>query len=112
MTDVSRGLLAIRAYSPYGGVIWQQRWREETVGALSRKVGTIVKELEAVVPTIVERREEARKQAELEHLGWEAECRERERLERERRYEAAVKESREQLRSIVNACRFKRFNQS
>jgi hypothetical protein len=55
---------------------WEQRWREGEVGGLSRKIGTIVRELESVVPTIVKHREEAERQAEIERRRWEAECRE------------------------------------
>jgi hypothetical protein len=97
------GRLAVRAYSPYGGVSWEQRWLEEKVGGLSRKIATIVRELESVVPTIVQRREEAQRQAEIERQRWEAECREQERREQERRRAQAVKESPEQLFAIVDA---------
>jgi len=70
---------------------------------LSRKIPTIVRELEAIVPTIVLRRQEAQRQAEIERQRWEAECRERERREQERRCAQAVKESREHLLAIVEA---------
>jgi hypothetical protein len=95
--------LAVRAYSPYGRVPWEKRWLEDKVGGLSRKIGTIVRELESIVPTIVQRREEAQRQAEIERQRWEAECRERDRREQERRRAQAVKESREQLFAIVDA---------
>ncbi|MBE3065355.1 MAG: hypothetical protein IMZ69_10110 [Spirochaetes bacterium] len=97
------GRLAVRAYSPYGPVSWEERWLEDKVGGLSGKIGTVVRELESVVATIVQRREEAQRQAEIERQRWEAECRERERREQERRRAQAVKESREQLFAIVDA---------
>jgi hypothetical protein len=97
------GRLAVRAYSPYGGVLWEQRWVEDKVGGLSRKIPTIVRELESIVPTIVQRRDEADRQAAIERQRWEAERREEERRERERRRVEAVRESREQLLAIVKA---------
>ena len=97
------GRLAVRAYSPYGRVSWEERWLEDKVGGLSGKIATVVRELESVVATIVQRREEAQRQAEIERQRWEAECRERERREQDRRRAQAVKESREQLLAIVDA---------
>ncbi len=97
------GRLAVRAYSPYGGVSWEQRWLEDKVGGLSRKITTIVRDLEAIVPTIAERRAEEERKAEIERERWEAECRERERREQERRRVEAIKESREELFAIVKA---------
>ncbi len=60
------GRLAICAYSPYLRVNWGKTWQEKNVGELSQKLKSIVKEIEAAVPTIVQRREEAQKQAELD----------------------------------------------
>lgn len=91
------GRLALRAYSPYGRIDWKQEWHEKTVGDLSKRAKAIVKELEAIVPEIGKRHEEAQKQAAIERARWEAECRERERQERERRRAQALKESREEL---------------
>src|SRR5215831_9816814 len=68
----------------------------------------IVKALEAAVPTIVSLREEAQKQAEIEHQRWEAQWREYEKQEQERRRTQALKESREQLIAIVEAWSFAR----
>jgi hypothetical protein len=97
------GRLAVRAYSPYGSVSWEERWLEDKVGGLSRKITTIVRDLESVVPTIAERRAEEERKAEIERERWEAECRERERREQERRRVEAIKESREELFAIVKA---------
>ena len=97
------GRLVVRAYSPYGRVSWEERWLEDKVGGLSRKITTIVRDLESIVPTIVQRQEEAQRQAEIERQHWEAECHERERREQERRRVEAIKESREELFAIVKA---------
>jgi hypothetical protein len=107
------GRLAVRAYSPYGRVSWEERWLEDKVGGLSRKITAIVRDLESIVPTIVQRRQEADRQAEIERQRWEVERREEERRERERRRAQAVRESREQLFAIVKgwalADRIERF---
>ena len=97
------GRLALRAYSPYGRVEWQQIWAEKNVGELQKKGVDIAKELEVIAPTIVTRREEAKKQAEIEHQRWLAECHERERQERERRRAEAREASRKDLLDIVDA---------
>jgi hypothetical protein len=89
-------------------VDWQQTWQEKSVGEITHKLKTIVKELEAMVPTIIQRREEAQKQAEIEHQRWEAQHREWERQEKERRRAEALKASREQLVTIVEAWSFAR----
>ncbi len=95
------GRLGLRVYSPYGRVPWEKTWAESHEGGLSHKLSTIVKELEAEAPTIERRCDEAQKQAEIEHQRWLAECRERERREMERRRAEALKDSRDQLLSIV-----------
>jgi hypothetical protein len=64
--------------------------------------------LEAAVPTIVSLRDEAQKQAEIEHQRWEAEWREYKKQEEERRRTEALKASREQLIAIVQAWSFAR----
>ena len=79
------GYLAVRAYSPHGRVTWEQRWTEATAGALMRKVTTVVKEVEAIAPSLVERREEAEKEAAIERERREAQWREHERQEQARR---------------------------
>jgi hypothetical protein len=96
------GRLGLRAYSPYGRVHWERQWTEPKVGALARKLITIVKELESEAPNIAKRYEEARRQAEIEHQRWLAECRERERREREQRRAAAMKASRDQLLALID----------
>jgi hypothetical protein len=72
--------LAIRAYCPYHGVDWENRWCENNVSEISQQFKTIVKALEAAVPTVVTLREEARKKAEAERERWEAQWREHEKI--------------------------------
>jgi hypothetical protein len=102
------GRLAVRAYCPYSRVNWEKRWCERENGELSQQFKTIVKALEAAVPTIVSLRQEAQKQAELEHQRWEAQWREYEKQQEERRRTQTLKESREQLIAILQAWSFAR----
>jgi hypothetical protein len=96
------GCLAVRAYSPHGRVTWEQRWKEATRGALRRRVTTIVKEVEAIVPLLDQRRGEAEKEAAIERDRREAQWREHERQEQVRRRAEARKASRQQLLEIVD----------
>jgi hypothetical protein len=102
------GRLAVRAYCPYSRVNWEKRWCERENGELSQQFKTIVKTLEAAVPTIVNLRKEAQKQAEIEHRRREAQWREYEKREEERRRTEALKVSREELIAIVQAWSFAR----
>jgi hypothetical protein len=95
------GRLGIRAYSPYGRVSWEKTWVEFQVGGLSHILNTIVQDVEAEAPALATRCDEARKQAEIEHQQWQAECREREREEQEQRRAEALSDSRKQLLAIV-----------
>jgi hypothetical protein len=97
------GRLALRAYCPTGWVKWEQHWREVKQGQLASKRNTIIRELTAAVPDIVQKTTEAKQQAEIEHQRWEAARRERERQEQERRRADALQESEQQLLSIVEA---------
>jgi hypothetical protein len=97
------GLLALRVYSPYSRVSWEERWRESHVGDLKKKIAAIVRTCREAVPVIQERREVARKQAEEEHQRWEEQRREYERKERERRRIEALNESRQELAEIIDA---------
>jgi hypothetical protein len=95
------GRLGIRAYSPYGRVPWEKTWVESQLGGLSHTLNTIVQDIEAEAPALAKRCDEARKQAEIEHQQWLAECREREREEQEQRRAEALRNSRKQLLAIV-----------
>ena len=97
------GCLGLRAYWACGYVEWQQHWRETKTGELARRFKTITKELEDVIPELLQKSDDAKKKAEIEHQRWEAERRERRRQERERRRAEAYKESRQQLLNIVDA---------
>jgi hypothetical protein len=106
------GRLAIRAYCPYHRVDWEKRWCEKNVGEISQQFKMIVKALEAALPTVVTLREEARQKAEAERERWEAQWREHEKPEQERRRVEALKQSREQLIAIVRGWSFARSFES
>lgn len=76
-------------------------WRESEPGQLPSRFRTIRRELKAAVPVILERVEEASRQAEIERRRWEAELRERDRRDRADRRARAQEESREHLLNLV-----------
>jgi hypothetical protein len=106
------GRLEVRPYCPYGRVNWEKRWCENKIGEISQQSKAIVKALEAAVPTIVSLREQAQKQAEIERQRREAQWREYEKQQEERRRTQALKESREQLIAIVQDWSFVRSFES
>jgi hypothetical protein len=71
-------------------VSWEKRWCEKKIGEISQQFKTIVKALEAAVPTVVTLREEADKKAKAERERWEAEWREYKKREEERRRAEAL----------------------
>jgi hypothetical protein len=106
------GRLAIRDYCPYGRVDWEKRWIENSKGEISGQFKTIIKTVADAVPTITTLREEARKQAEIEHERWQAQWKEYEKRDAERRRAEALKQSREQLIAIVQDWSFVRSFES
>jgi len=85
---------------------------EKDVGEISQQSNTIVKALEAAVPTVVTLREQADKKAKAERERWEAQWREYEKEREERRRTEALKQSREQLIAIVQNWSFVRSFES
>jgi hypothetical protein len=99
--DVPSGRLALRACAVDWRAKWEMHWRESEPGQLPSKFRTIRRELKAAVRVILERVEEANRQAEIERRRWEAELRERDRRDRADRRVRALEESREQLLNLV-----------
>ena len=111
------GRLGLRVSSAHARVPWEKQWRESKPGELATKVNDVVRTLAREAPGLAERVAEAERQAELErrrweeqHRRWEAEERERRRLqdaaERERRRLQAIKDSRDQLLAAIESFRF------
>lgn len=100
--DLPSGRLALRACASDWRAKWEMHWREDKPGQLSSKLFSIRRELEAAIPVIRERIEEAKKEAEIQRQRWEAERRELRRRERAERRAAAIKDSRAQLLNIID----------
>lgn len=95
--------MRVVAYSPYWRVDWSQSWQETKQSTLTGQIASIVRAIEAAAPQLVERIEEAEKQAELERQRWEAE-REQHRLEEQHRLRReAAEQSRAQLEKVITA---------
>jgi hypothetical protein len=100
--DLPTGRLCLQAYSPYARAKWKKQWRETTATrSLDAQIKGIVKELEEASVEIARLVEEGRRQAEIEHQKWEAQLREWEREEEEQRAAEALKNSKEDLHSII-----------
>jgi hypothetical protein len=101
--DLACGRMRVVAYSPYRRVDWFQSWQETKHSGLTGQIASIVRSIEAAAPQLVERIEEAEKQAELERRRWEAE-REQNRLEEQQRLrQKATDESNAQLEKVIAA---------
>jgi len=100
--EIPSGKFGVHAYAPYG-VGWERYWREERPNTLKAQFDEIAVALEAGAPEIVKLVEEAEREAERRKREWEAEEREEKRRQQERRRAEALKNSREQLLSIVES---------
>jgi len=99
--DMPSGRFCLRAYCPYARAQWERQWRESNPGDLLQMIPEILPEIEQEVPRIVGLIEEGDRQAELERQQWAAQ-KEKWCLEEEERLRAKhLKESREQLFSII-----------
>lgn len=101
--DMPSGRLCLQAYSPYWRAKWTQQWRESKSADLQNKFKAIVKELEREAAAIATLVEEGERQAEVERQQWEERQQEWRREEAERRRIKAIKDSREELFSIIDA---------
>jgi len=99
--DFPTGRLCLQAYSPYPRTLWTQQWRETKMRDLSTRIPAIVRELTKATVDIARLVEEGERQAELEHQRWVAQMEQWKREEAERRAAKALKESKEELREII-----------
>jgi len=101
--DIPCGRLRLIAYSPYSSVPWSICWQETKNAPLTRELHTIVKATERAAVGLVEKLEEAERQAEIARLKWLAE-EEKRRYEEDRRcIQQSVNDSQAQLRQIIQA---------
>ena len=124
LEEMPSGQLALRAYSPYPGVEWEQRWREEEAGnlltrveevshALKRATKTIAAQVRKTTRETARGAEEQQRRWELEKETLERQAEERRKAEADRRKAEAYKQSREQLLALIDgwslACRIESF---
>ena len=103
MRDLPTGRLCIRASSPYSGTTWEKQWRESGSGNLAKMIPKIVRLLEAEAGVIADLVEQRRREAEIEYQRWQADHERWMREEAERRRIQNIKESRDELFTIVEA---------
>jgi hypothetical protein len=99
--DIPSGRLRLVAYSPCGRVSWTIQWQEAGGKSLSPMVADIVRDVARAIPELVEKQEEAARQAEIAHQKWLADMERYRRVEDQKRVEQSVKESREQLEQVI-----------
>lgn len=97
------GRLRLVAYSPSWRVSWQATWQETKNSTLTRDIPKIVKAIEDAAVELVEKLEEADRQAEIARLERLAEEEERRREEDHRRVQQSIKDSQAQLVKIIQA---------
>jgi hypothetical protein len=99
--DLPSGRLRLVAYSPYGRVSWSAEWQETKAASLTTKLAAIVKAVESSAGDLVEKLEEAERQAEIRHQKWLADEERRHREEDRRKVGQSVKDSQAQLGQII-----------
>jgi hypothetical protein len=99
--EVPSGRLRVIAYSPYGRVDGSTDWRETGKTSLRSTIPSIVSAMGEAAPALVEKLEEAARQAEIAHRRWLEEEERRRREEDRYRTEQSVRESREQLAEVI-----------
>jgi hypothetical protein len=101
--DLPSGRLRLIVYAPYRSVSWSTSFQETKARSLTQDIPQIVKSIEAEVAPIIEKLQEADRQAELQRLERLAE-EERRRHEEDRRRESqSIKDSHDQLEQVIQA---------
>lgn len=101
--DMPSGRLRLIAYSPYMRVSWSTSWQETKAATLTRDLPVIVKAIEVAAIDLVEKLQEADRQAEIAHQKWLVE-QEKQRQEDDRRsVQQSNKDSHAQLGQIMQA---------
>lgn len=101
--NFATGRLCLQAYSPYSRTKWVKQWRETGSRDLSRRVTTIVRELEEATDVIVPLIEEAAREAEIarkRHQEWREQW---EREQEEKRIAKALQDSKTELQTIIDS---------
>ncbi len=97
------GRLRLVVYSPYHSVSWSMSFQETKARTLALDISKIVKSIEAATATLIEKLQEAERQADRRHQQWLA-AEERQRQEEDqRRVAQSIKDSRDQLEQAIQA---------
>ena len=88
--------------SASNGVDWSMSWQENSKLTLEAQLTRIAKEIRGAIPVIVEKAEEARRQAEIRHQEWLAAEDRRKRQEDRRRTDESTKASKEALGKVID----------
>lgn len=99
--DLPSGRMRIVAYSPYGRVDWTKSWDETKGATLRSSLRTIVAEIEAFAPDLVEKIDEADRQAELRRQEWDRQEELRKRADDRGCVVQSIKDSRSELGKII-----------
>jgi len=101
--DLPSGRLRLIVYAPYRSVSWSTSFQEKKARSLKQDIPQIVKSIETEVASIIEKLQEADRQAEIRRLERLAE-EERRRQEEDRRRESqSIKDSHDQLEQVIQA---------
>jgi hypothetical protein len=99
--DIPCGRLRLVVYAPYGGVDWSLAFQETEARTLTKDIPEIVKSIESSTEVVVEKVEEAQREAEIRRREWEAEQEKRRQEEDRRRIAQSMKESRDELDEVM-----------
>jgi hypothetical protein len=102
MEDLPSGRLAVRAYSPYHRVSWQQDWREKTIGELESQIESIARALRKAAPMIAERVADETRKAQAEAQARDVQYQQYLKAERARKRQEAQKASRDALLNAIS----------
>lgn len=100
-SDMPSGRMRIVAYLPYSHVKWSTQWQETKSRSLDGQVRTIVRELEAMAPSLVSKVAEADRQAEIRHREWLAQMDRWHREEDRKRVAQSIADSRTELQQVI-----------
>jgi hypothetical protein len=99
--ELPSGRMRIVCYSPYQRVSWSAQWQETKSASLRSQIRAIVEAIEAEAPKLVEKLEEADREAEIRHQQWLAQEELRRREEDRRAIEKSVADSKTELRQVI-----------
>jgi hypothetical protein len=99
--ELPSGRMRIICYSPYGRVSWSAQWQEAKSASLRGQIRAIIEAIEAEAPKLVQKLEEADRQAEIRHQEWLAEEELRRREEDRRSIEKSIVDSKTDLRQVI-----------